>query len=67
MRITEVERRPDGTIVTLDCGHVVILNPIFTYTVGARTRCFLCDQHGEALKYDENPEQWAHILNREVA
>ena len=67
VRITEVERRSDGTLVTLSCGHVDRRNQIYTYTVGSSARCFLCDQHAEALKYDENPQQWPHILNQEGA
>jgi len=63
VRITKVERRPNGTVITYDCGHVGRHNQIYTYRVGERIRCFYCAQHIEALKYNEKPYEWSAITN----
>lgn len=64
--IADVARDPAGgwTLVTLSCGHVSRRNQIYTYKLGERTTCSMCDQHAEALKVDRNPEKWPHIIGR---
>ncbi len=40
----KVEETPKfRKLVTLDCGHVRDLNPIFSYAVGDFTKCFSCE------------------------
>lgn len=39
-----VEPDTQGTLVQLECGHVRILNQIYTYKVGDLQRCFECLQ-----------------------
>ncbi len=36
------DSRTDGTLITMDCGHVGRFNQIFHYTLGADLRCFQC-------------------------
>ena len=52
VRITDVERRTDTTLVTLSCGHVDKRNQIYTYTIGAKSHCPMCELMVLAAKVD---------------
>jgi hypothetical protein len=51
-KILAIDRRPDGTRVTLDCGHAAVWNQIYTYEVGATGRCFKCTDTFKARERD---------------
>jgi hypothetical protein len=40
--IVAVDKHTDKTLVTNSCGHVQMMNQIFTYKVGSQHSCFAC-------------------------
>jgi hypothetical protein len=50
----KIERGTSSTLVTLECGHVAKLNPIYDYSLDPTCRCFQCGEDArEAQKGDQ--------------
>jgi hypothetical protein len=57
---TKVERTPEVTLITYDCGHVEGHAQHFHYKVGGSGFCFQCGVEARAAKANE----WIDPLNR---
>lgn len=45
--IVDVLKAPDATTLTLDCGHRVSANQIYSYKVGDGRHCWMCRDDAE--------------------
>jgi len=45
--IVALDKQPNGTFATLDCGHTATLNQFYDHRIGNRQRCFPCNHDGK--------------------